>query len=603
MDINERLRDAEFKDDKPLKTVERIRKILKDNGMEAEETWGESGVPYCYSIRIGIRGTTFATNGKGLTKEFTLASGYGELMERLQLGYLSRDDAQKSDSAVNDSQDELVSAEELLRRNRDWYEKYADCAKRFTGVQLTPEEILKQFTDENGNVEATPYFCATTQTKEYIPAAVRKLIYTTNGCAAGNTLEEAVVQAISEIVERSHKMRVLTEEMTAPDIPEDVLKRYPTAYDIISYVRSKGFSVFVKDCSLGTKFPVVCVCFIDQKSGKYHTHFGANPIFEIALERALTESFQGRSIDNLAKYSDFSYSKAYALSLNGLSQEMVKGESEKLPEFFIGKPKGEWTGAYGFSGQNNRELMKECLAFFAEQGYDVLIRDCSCLGFPTCQVLVPGYSEVFSQRFSQNHNDFRFIPYVAKVLRDPTAAGLDDMLALLMHMELNDKLPKNLSARKFTAMAKLSADISPAEEGKLMAATMGCVYYNLGKLKECADCVQRLISACAQDEQEYLICLRRYLSMKLYRYDSEQIRALLDLCHRPETVAEIYRCLEEKRNPLERFVLHCNTQCDERCPLRCCCYQRQAKQMAKAIIAKTRGMDFEASAEMLRKLL
>ena len=86
MDLNLNLLDADFKDESPLKTVAHIKQILKDNGIETMETWVETSVPYCYVISIRVVGTTFVVNGKGLTKEFTLASGYGELMERLLKG-------------------------------------------------------------------------------------------------------------------------------------------------------------------------------------------------------------------------------------------------------------------------------------------------------------------------------------------------------------------------------------------------------------------------------------------------------------------------------------------------------------------------------------
>lgn len=600
-DINETLCDAKLKDDKPLKTVERIKKILLDNGMETEEYWNESGVPYCYSVRISVRGTIFGTNGKGLTKEFALASGYGELMERLQLGHISRDDAQKDGSySVNGGQDEIVCAADLLQRNRKWYEIYSMSVKESTGVEITPEEILAQFTDSEGNVVATPYFCVATQTKEYIPTKLRKLICTANGCASGNTIEEAIVQAFSEIVERGHKRQILEEQVAVPDIPEDVLKRYSTAYGIISYIRSKGFSVFVKDCSLGTKFPVVCVCFINQKNGKYHTHFGANPIFEIALERALTETFQGRNIDDFTEFADFSYSKTGTPSLNEQRQEIARGESKRLPEFFIGRPKHEWKETYGFSGQNNKDLLKECLDFFAEQGYDILIRDCSCLGFPTCQIIVLGYSELLIRRLSQKHNELAYAAHAIRVMRNPASANLDDILALIMHINQNKV---NRPALKFSRLSRLAIDPSSEVETKIKAATMGCVYYNLGQFGETVKYIKEMLPVCEQEEQEYLICLERYLSMKQYSYNDEQIKTLLDMFHKPETVDGLYVCLEQKSNPLERFTLHCDSQCNKHCPLYHCCHKLRTSQMINVITTKTRELSFESTAEKLKQLI
>ena len=84
----ENIVDAEYKDSSPVQTVNRIKCILDDYGIETEEIWLETNVPYCYALSVVEKNTGFRVNGKGLTREFALASGYGEFMERLQLGFV-----------------------------------------------------------------------------------------------------------------------------------------------------------------------------------------------------------------------------------------------------------------------------------------------------------------------------------------------------------------------------------------------------------------------------------------------------------------------------------------------------------------------------------
>lgn len=380
----EALRDAEFKDEKPIKTVERIRQILEENGIETEERWMETGVPYCYAIRLKVAGTTFAVNGKGLTREFALASGYGELMERLQLGFIGSSDVQKDgEYSVGMSRSLRLPAQELLDRNRNWYETYSRQLGRYQQPPESGEAILRQYADGDGMVEVIAYHNMVTGTTEHLPAGLMKAVYSSNGCAAGNTMEEAIVQGISEIVERSHQLRVVEEALTLPDVPEEVLKKYAVAYGIITYVRSQGFRVSIKDCSLGTKFPVVCACIVDERTGKYHTHYGAYPVFEIALERSLTESFQGRNISAVAEFENFLHKTDDAKSPESLLSEMTRGATEKMPCFFVGKPSYAWHDDVGFTGKNNRELLRQCIAFFRDRGFDVLVRDGSSLGFPS----------------------------------------------------------------------------------------------------------------------------------------------------------------------------------------------------------------------------
>lgn len=153
LDINQSLRDAEFKDEHPMRTVERVRNILSAYGIETEEVWLETGVPYCYGIRIQVAGTTFSVNGKGLTKAFALASGYGELMERLQLGYIGNLDIQKdSHHTLGDKNTVQVPAAELFAKNKDWYRKLSEILHQYTGVQELPEMIVGQYADDDGGI-------------------------------------------------------------------------------------------------------------------------------------------------------------------------------------------------------------------------------------------------------------------------------------------------------------------------------------------------------------------------------------------------------------------------------------------------------------------
>jgi hypothetical protein len=61
-----------------------------------------------------------------VTKELALASAYGELMERLQIGSVFKSGKQTGDTLNDSSLFGSVPAQELLERNRQWYSLYAD---------------------------------------------------------------------------------------------------------------------------------------------------------------------------------------------------------------------------------------------------------------------------------------------------------------------------------------------------------------------------------------------------------------------------------------------------------------------------------------------
>ena len=87
--------------------------------------------------------------------------------------------------------------------------------------------------------------------------------------------------------------------MTLPDVPKDVLERYPSIMAGINELEAKGYPILVKDASLGGQFPVMCVTLMNPRNGGVFASFGAHPRFEVALERSLTELLQGRSFEGL----------------------------------------------------------------------------------------------------------------------------------------------------------------------------------------------------------------------------------------------------------------------------------------------------------------
>ena len=81
------------KDEKPKRTVDRIRKILGDIGINLQEILHLEEIEFApVSLRLTLKNSPLiGTNGKGTNKINALASGYAEFMERLQNSYLFPD--------------------------------------------------------------------------------------------------------------------------------------------------------------------------------------------------------------------------------------------------------------------------------------------------------------------------------------------------------------------------------------------------------------------------------------------------------------------------------------------------------------------------------
>ena len=138
----------------------------------------------------------------------------------------------------------------------------------------------------------------------YFPVNLLDNLYGSNGMSAGNTEFEAKVQGLSEIIERYVKRQIISRGLSLPTIPEEVLQKYPKSYETFSELQGGGIKAICYDASLGGQFPVVCVVLINQRNGTTVASFGSHPIFEVALDRTLTELMQGRSFSDLDDFDE-----------------------------------------------------------------------------------------------------------------------------------------------------------------------------------------------------------------------------------------------------------------------------------------------------------
>ena len=82
------LKNRRYKEVEPKETVKRLKKILNEICINVEENWSKKSSVDTYSLRVCVKGTNLGQNGKGMTKEFAMASGYAEFFERMQNGLL-----------------------------------------------------------------------------------------------------------------------------------------------------------------------------------------------------------------------------------------------------------------------------------------------------------------------------------------------------------------------------------------------------------------------------------------------------------------------------------------------------------------------------------
>lgn len=384
--------------DLPLEqTIQNMTKILEDLGMKIEISSWRNIVPNVWSLHIRDAASPMCfTNGKGASKESALCSALGEFIERLNCNFFYNDQF---------FGEEIANSDFVHYPNEKWFkpgpedELPNEILDDYTLDIYDPEQELRgsNLIDTNsGNVErgicSIPYTRHSDGETVYFPSNLIENLFLSNGMSAGNNLAEAKVQCLSEIFERAVKRQIIEQEIVLPDVPEDVLNKYPSIVAGIKGLEEQGFPVVIKDASLGGQFPVMCVTLMNPKTGGVFASFGAHPSFEVALERSLTELLQGRSFEGLNDVPKPTFNSMAVQEPENFVEHFIDSTGTISWRFFSAKHDYEFV-EWDFSGTNQ----EECDALFGileDIGKEAYVAEFTGLG-TACRILVPDYSEVY----------------------------------------------------------------------------------------------------------------------------------------------------------------------------------------------------------------
>ncbi len=339
------------------------------------------------------------TNGKGASKKAALASALGEFFERLSTHYFW------ADYYLGD---EVANSKSVHYASEKWFATKSNGAWP-DGVL---NEELQEFYNPDGELNASnlidansanrergvcclPYTCERTQDTVYFPVNVIGNLYVSNGMSAGNTKPEARVQALSEIFERYVKFKIIAEGICLPNVPDDVLERYPSIQAGIQELEAAGYPLLVQDASLGGKYPVMVVTLLNPGNQGVYASFGAHPKFEVALERALTELLQGRGLDALGGFAEAGFDLDEIASPQNLETHFIDSSGIVSWEFLRNQPDHEFNDWDKAGALNTQEEFDWLCERIHDEGNDIFIMDYDELGVYACRVLVPGISEIY----------------------------------------------------------------------------------------------------------------------------------------------------------------------------------------------------------------
>lgn len=429
--------------------IDSMQAKLAALGFDIEECSWLNPVDNVWSVHVRNRACHLMfTNGKGATQLAARASALGEYFERLSCNYFW------NHYYLGDS---VANADFAHYPRERWFPVDGEA---WPADLLTPE--LQAFYNPEGSIPAEslidmntghygrgicaiPYVRQRDGAEVFFPVNIISNLYVSNGMSAGNTQNEARAQALSEILERHVKFKVIAEGLCLPDVPEAVIARYPTIAAGIQGLREAGFGILVKDASLGGQYPVICVTMLNPRDQGVFASFGAHPRFEIALERALTELLQGRALEALDGFPPPGFDLDEVASAPNIEIHFVDSSGIVHWDFFGDTPDFDfvdWNFNDLESGSTADDYTWLAQRIHAD-GHDIYIADFDHLGVYACRILVPGMSEIYpvdDLEWENNSNGAVVRPAVVNL------AELDDdqcgqLLDILNELNIADEKP------------------------------------------------------------------------------------------------------------------------------------------------------------------
>ena len=333
-------------------------------------------------LRAGLTGGSF---GKGSTAEQGEASALMEAIERYS-GIFQGDEIRATRRFTDFPPGDAILPNDVLL--------YSDAQAQHNHVHdgdALGTQPAPPF-DPAARIEWSPVWSQRDQRFKYLPTSLLYFFYSgpaafhadSNGCAAGNTVEEAIVQGFLELVERDSYAIWWYNRLQRPEVD---LSQFDDSYvrDLQSQLAESGRRLWVLDITSDLGVPTYVAILHWMQNGQENIEFGSGAHFDkrIALLRALTELNQFLSIGLMGGGTG---EKA---SLDGINPLYLRDHPFLTPG---GKPLAPAADAKPVPLHNTREQVDACVDIARRAGHDFLVLNQSRpdVGVSVVRVIVPG---------------------------------------------------------------------------------------------------------------------------------------------------------------------------------------------------------------------
>ena len=334
--------------------------------------------------------------GKGATDAQAKASGLCEGLER-HSGVFRGDEPRRT-ARMRDLGDAAIDLNAcLLFSERQYRERDLWNAKK------SPYNFVPLPFDANVEMEWSPVWSLTRGAVRYLPTAFcyydyplphdkRYCIACSNGCAAGNTLEEAILQGFLELVERDSVALWWYNRVRRPGVDLDSFDE-PYLERLIESLARFRREMFVLDLTADLEIPVFAAWSrrIDGPAEQIVLGFGAHLEPRIALLRAVTEMNQMLSY-LLQTPEDRLYDERTA---DEETARWLKTATAANQPYLCTDASAAACQATSFRRVWSDDVLDDvrtCQALVEREGLEMLVLDQTRpeIGLPVAKVIVPG---------------------------------------------------------------------------------------------------------------------------------------------------------------------------------------------------------------------
>lgn len=337
-------------------------------------------------LRSGLSGGSF---GKGSTAEQGEASALMESIERYS-GIFQGDEIRTARRFTDfDPGDAIHPNDVQLFSEAQFQSRLIESPDDSHPV---PEPL-----DPSTKTEWSPVWSLRDKRFKHLPTGLLYFFYggfhtDSNGCAAGNTREEAIVQGFLELVERDAYAIWWYNRLQRAELD---LSQFDDSYvrDLQTQFADAGRRLWVLDVTSDLGIPTYVSVMHWMQNGHENIEFGSGAHFDrrIALLRSLTELTQFMSIGMMGGGS------GEKPSLDGVNPLRLEDHPFLIPSDNPIVPPAPGLEVH----DNTRDQVNACVEIATRAGYDFLVLDQTRpdVQVPVVRVLVPGLRH-FYRRFA-----------------------------------------------------------------------------------------------------------------------------------------------------------------------------------------------------------